>query len=79
MHRKTVFITGAAGGLGATATRYLVERDWHVFAADLDETARRAVGEEPNVTTVALDVTDPTSVEALARSSPHAVTGSTAS
>jgi NAD(P)-dependent dehydrogenase (short-subunit alcohol dehydrogenase family) len=64
MEGKTVFITGAAGGLGATATRHLAERGWHVFAADLDETALRTIGKQPNVTTVTLDVTDPASVEA---------------
>lgn len=62
--KKTVFITGAAGGLGASTTRYLAERDWHVFAADFDETALRVIGKEPNVITIPLDVTDPASVEA---------------
>ena len=62
--RKTVFITGAAGGLGASATRHLAERNWHVFAADFDEEALREIGKESNVTGVALDVTDPASVEA---------------
>jgi NAD(P)-dependent dehydrogenase (short-subunit alcohol dehydrogenase family) len=47
--KKIVFITGAAGGLGASATRYLAERDWQVFAADFDETALRVIGKEPNV------------------------------
>jgi NAD(P)-dependent dehydrogenase (short-subunit alcohol dehydrogenase family) len=62
--KKTVFITGAAGGLGASATRYLAERDWHVFAADFDETALRVIGKEPNFITIPLEVTDPASVEA---------------
>lgn len=64
MQRKTVFITGAAGGLGGSAARCLAGRDWHVFAADFDETALRAIGSVANVTTVTLDVTDPASVEA---------------
>jgi len=63
MKQKTVFITGAAGGLGASATRYLAARSWRVFAADFDEAALRVIGEEPNVTPVPLDVTDAGSVE----------------
>jgi len=64
VNRKTVFITGAAGGLGASTTRYLAERDWQVFAADFDEEALRRIGKEPNVTAIALDVTDSSSIEA---------------
>ena len=64
MKGKTVFITGGAGGLGASAARYLAERGWQVFAADSDETALRGLEGEPNVTAVHLDVTDPASVEA---------------
>jgi NAD(P)-dependent dehydrogenase (short-subunit alcohol dehydrogenase family) len=64
MKGRTVFITGAAGGLGASTARYLAQRSWHVFAADFDETALRGIAGEPNVTAVHLDVTDPASVEA---------------
>jgi NAD(P)-dependent dehydrogenase (short-subunit alcohol dehydrogenase family) len=64
MKKKTVFITGAAGGLGASAARYLAERKWRVFAADFDEEGLRVIGKEPNVTAVPLDVTNPASVEA---------------
>jgi NAD(P)-dependent dehydrogenase (short-subunit alcohol dehydrogenase family) len=65
MKAKTVFITGAAGGLGASAARYLAERSWQVFAADSDEAALRRIAEKPNVTAVHLDVTAPASVEAV--------------
>jgi NAD(P)-dependent dehydrogenase (short-subunit alcohol dehydrogenase family) len=64
MKQSSAFITGAAGGLGATTARYLAERGWHVFAADFDETALRGIAAEPSVTAVHLDVTDPASVEA---------------
>ncbi len=64
MTAKTVFITGAAGGLGASTSRYLAERGWHVFAADFDEAALREIAKEGGITPVALDVTDPASVEA---------------
>jgi len=61
---RTVFITGAAGGLGASATRYLAERNWRVFAADFDEEALREIGKQSNVTGILLDVTNAASVEA---------------
>lgn len=64
MKSRTVFITGGAGGLGASAARYLAERGWRVFAADFDEAALRGIAGETNVTAVPLDVTDPASVEA---------------
>ena len=49
MKGKTVFITGGAGGLGASAARYLAERGWQVFAADSDERALRALVAVPNI------------------------------
>jgi NAD(P)-dependent dehydrogenase (short-subunit alcohol dehydrogenase family) len=64
MTGKTAFVTGGAGGLGASAARYLAQRGWQVFAADSDRTALRGIAEEPNVTAVHLDVTVPASVEA---------------
>lgn len=64
MNKKTVFITGAAGGLGASATRHLAERGWHVFAADFDEAALGVIAKAANVTPIRLDVTDPASVDA---------------
>jgi NAD(P)-dependent dehydrogenase (short-subunit alcohol dehydrogenase family) len=63
MTTKTVFITGAGGGLGASASRYLAVRGWRVFAADSDEAALRAVAATPGITPVTLDVTDAASVE----------------
>jgi NAD(P)-dependent dehydrogenase (short-subunit alcohol dehydrogenase family) len=64
MKRNTVLVTGGAGGLGASTARYLAQRSWQVFAADSDATALRGIAEEPNVTAVPLDVTDPASIEA---------------
>jgi len=63
MKAKTVFITGAAGGLGAATTRYLAERGWQVFAGDFDEAALRGLAEDPRIVPVPLDVTEPGSVE----------------
>lgn len=65
--RKTVFITGAAGGLGASTARYLAERDWLVFAADYDAKALKELEDEPNIHPLQLDVTDAASCEAARR------------
>jgi NAD(P)-dependent dehydrogenase (short-subunit alcohol dehydrogenase family) len=59
MSDKTVLITGGSGGLGSAAARYLAERGWKVFAADLEP-----IGLAPGITTFELDVTDPESIEA---------------
>jgi NAD(P)-dependent dehydrogenase (short-subunit alcohol dehydrogenase family) len=54
---RTVLVTGAAGGLGGAAARLLAERGWTVFAADLTPPAY------DGVVPVAMDVTDPGSVD----------------
>jgi NAD(P)-dependent dehydrogenase (short-subunit alcohol dehydrogenase family) len=66
--QQAVFITGGAGGLGGAAAKYLGERGWQVFAADVVEEALAHIGKERNVIPVHLDVTDSASVEAAARS-----------
>lgn len=66
-YRKTVFITGAAGGLGAATARYLAERDWQVFAADYDAKALKGLADEPNIEPIRIDVTDAASCEAARR------------
>jgi NAD(P)-dependent dehydrogenase (short-subunit alcohol dehydrogenase family) len=64
MSGKTAFITGGAGGLGASTARHLAKRGWQVFAADFDDEARGEIAREANVTALRLDVTDPSSIEA---------------
>ncbi len=61
--QKTVFITGAGGGLGGAAARLLADRGWHVFAADLSLASLRELAPHPNATPVAIDVTSAASVE----------------
>ncbi|MBB1023939.1 MULTISPECIES: SDR family NAD(P)-dependent oxidoreductase [unclassified Dietzia] len=56
-----VVITGAGGGLGAATAALYAARGWHVVAADLTP----PVGGE-GLTPVAVDVTDPVSLRALA-------------
>jgi NAD(P)-dependent dehydrogenase (short-subunit alcohol dehydrogenase family) len=62
---RSVVITGAAGGLGSATVRRLARNGWRVFAADLDTPALHGLA-TPNVTPIALDVTDEASVAALA-------------
>ena len=64
---KTVFITGAGGGLGGATARYLAQRDWKVFAADFDAGALKALAAEVDVTPVQLDVTGAANCEAAYR------------
>lgn len=73
--KKTVFITGGAGGLGGATARYLAEREWQVFAADFAEDALEVIGKEPGITPVHLDVTDTASVQAAADSVGQEVDG----
>lgn len=66
----TVLVTGAAGGLGRATTEHLVARGWQVVAGDLPGDELDGLSEVPGVRPVALDVTDPASVEAMASALP---------
>ena len=63
---RTAVITGAAGGLGSATVRRLAGNGWRVVAADLESPALAALASS-RVTTVAVDVTDEDSVDALAK------------
>jgi NAD(P)-dependent dehydrogenase (short-subunit alcohol dehydrogenase family) len=54
---RTVAITGAASGIGKTAARRLASQGWEVFALDV-----APMSAAPNVTPLACDVSDATSV-----------------
>lgn len=72
MTTRTVLLTGAAGGLGAATARLLRDRGFRVLAADLPSAALDELADEPGIGPIALDVTDPSSVEeALAAVSEH--------
>jgi NAD(P)-dependent dehydrogenase (short-subunit alcohol dehydrogenase family) len=62
----SVVITGAGGGLGSAACRHLAAAGWRVIAADLGGAGLDALADVRHLTTVAVDVTDPASVSALA-------------
>ena len=65
MSDRTVVITGAAGGLGSATVRRLAGNGWHVFAADLDSPALRAMASD-RVAPISVDVTEEASVAVLA-------------
>ena len=55
---QTIFITGAASGIGRATARYFAERDWNVIAADREPEQDRELAALSNVEQVALDITD---------------------
>ena len=75
MSQKTAFITGGAGGLGSATTDYLVERGWHVFAADFDKKMLASLEGKQNITPVFIDVMDMASVEAAFKTVNECVDG----
>lgn len=65
---QVAVVTGAASGIGAAVSRQLVEREYRVFALDVDGAGLRAVRERYGVEPIEVDVSDPGSVErAVAR------------
>jgi NAD(P)-dependent dehydrogenase (short-subunit alcohol dehydrogenase family) len=63
--KGNVFITGAATGIGAATTRRLAEAGYRVFAGVHQEAG--SLARIPGVQPVAIDVTDPSSVEDAAK------------
>jgi NAD(P)-dependent dehydrogenase (short-subunit alcohol dehydrogenase family) len=63
MAQQTILITGANRGIGKALTAQFAKSGWHVLAAARDASKIEAT---PNVEPVTLDVTDQTSVDALA-------------
>jgi len=63
MSQKTVLLTGCSGGLGSRTTRYLVEKGWHVYAADLNREAMTKLEGETGISTLFIDVTDQASID----------------
>jgi NAD(P)-dependent dehydrogenase (short-subunit alcohol dehydrogenase family) len=61
---KTALITGATGGLGNATCHHLLQKGWHVVAADFDRVALGKLQDQQNITPVFIDVTDTDSVKA---------------
>ncbi|MFD7076628.1 SDR family NAD(P)-dependent oxidoreductase [Nocardioides sp. NPDC059952] len=69
---RSVFVTGAAGGLGRAYSLALAARGAHVWVADLDEDGARGLAQEVSAAggsarAAALDVADPESWARVAR------------
>lgn len=59
--RKSIFVTGAASGIGAETARYFAKRDWFVGLFDVDEAGLAAMRDElgeANVVSHVFDVRD---------------------
>ena len=67
LEQKTVFITGAAMGMGALKAKTLAERGWQVFAGVLAGADTSELGNNPNITQIEQDVTSDKSVEESAK------------
>ncbi len=64
MAERVALLTGAAGGLGSCTARYLAERGWRVFAADVDAERLDALREVEGIHPLVVDVTDQASISA---------------
>jgi NAD(P)-dependent dehydrogenase (short-subunit alcohol dehydrogenase family) len=62
---KTAIVTGGASGIGAGIVRQLIDEDWDVVVADLDEEKGAAIVEETGCDFVACDVAREDDIVAL--------------
>lgn len=63
---RSIFITGAAAGIGAATARLFADRGWRVGASDVDAGGLGSLARElgPAASTYVADVRDPAAVEA---------------
>ncbi len=62
--QKVALVTGGAGGLGGAMVRWLLGQGWQVWVADYSAQALEKWQGQAGVHTIALDVTDRSSVDA---------------
>ncbi|UPH72250.1 SDR family oxidoreductase [Abyssibius alkaniclasticus] len=70
LKNKTILITAAGQGIGAASARACAAAGAQVIATDLDAGLLAALGDEPNIQTRVLDVTDQGAIDALAADLP---------
>lgn len=75
MTQQTVFITGAAMGMGALKARTLAEKGWDVYAGVLPGADTSELGDHANITIIEQDVTKDASVKASAKKVDKALAG----
>ncbi|GGG92809.1 SDR family oxidoreductase [Pedobacter zeae] len=63
---KTIFITGASSGLGKATAKLFHNKGWQVIATMRSPEKETELSQLPNVTLLALDVTDPQQINAVA-------------
>lgn len=68
--KRSIFITGAAAGIGRATARFFARKDWFVGLYDVDTAGLAQLADElgtvhgtPNITSGELDVTDPAQYE----------------
>lgn len=66
MAERSIFITGSSTGLGAAAARLFAARGWRVLATMRQPDREPALASVPGVTVMALDVTRPDQIQAVA-------------
>jgi NAD(P)-dependent dehydrogenase (short-subunit alcohol dehydrogenase family) len=59
---KKVVVTGAAGGLGMAAVKFMVRKGWKVYALDRDEEGLQRL-DDPHIIPVQVDITDEESID----------------
>jgi NAD(P)-dependent dehydrogenase (short-subunit alcohol dehydrogenase family) len=61
--KRSVLVTGAAGGVGRATTQHFLDLGWQVFAVDVIEQPKPALPSE--VSFISLDISEPSDVEKL--------------
>ena len=70
MNRQSIFITGAASGIGRAVAHRFANRDWRVGLSDIEEKSLKDLHDQidGDAGSYCVDVTDPPSVEAALNS-----------